>query len=86
MKRAKRFVCAILISVMLLVSFVRFLLNKHIGVNVKCLITTVFGVMFAEYMLEPFILPLPSFYILTLFVFGLFAGLAKYKKPEEAKP
>ena len=73
-------------TVMLLVLFIRFLLNKHIGVNIKCLITTVFGVMFAEYMLEPFILPLPSFYILTLFVFGLFAGLAKYKKPEEAKP
>ena len=49
----------------------------------KCLIVTVFGVIFVEYMMEPFILPLPSFYILSLFVFGLFSGLAAYKPIEE---
>lgn len=70
-------------TVMLFVSFIRFLINKHIGTSLKCLIVTVFGVIFVEYLMEPFILPLPSFYILSLFVFGLFSGLAAYKPIEE---
>lgn len=68
---------------MLVVNYIRFLLNKALPQEVKFLISTVFGVIFIEYMLEPFILPLPSFYILTLFIFGLFSGLSTFQPKEE---
>ena len=68
---------------MLIVNFIRFLCNKKVLIEIKILISTVFSVIFIEYMLEPFILPLPSFYILTLFIFGLFSGLSKFQPKEE---
>ena len=65
-------------TVLLVINFIRFLRNKNVPLEAKCLISTLCSLIFVEYMLEPFILPLPSFYILTLFVFGIFSGLAGY--------
>ena len=67
-------------TVLLLIRFVRFLLNKALSVELRFLIATLFGTIMVEYMLEPFMKPLPSFYMLTLFVFGVFCGLAGEKK------
>ena len=79
------FLIYMVFTVMLLVNFIRFLLNRTISADLKCMLTTVFGLMLVEYFLEPFILPLPSFYILSLFVFGLISGLAKYPKYKEER-
>ena len=61
------------------VNFIRFLANKHVPTNIKFFIATLFGTVFVEFMLEDLILPLPSYYILAMFIVGLFGGLAAYK-------
>lgn len=72
-------------TVMLFVSYIRFLRNRSLGIEIKTLLSTVFAIMLVEYCLEPFILPLPSFYILTLFVFGLISGLSGFPVIKEEK-
>ena len=70
-------------TVLLLRRVVLFLKNRAVPLPLKCLLTVTFGLVMAEYCLEPFILPLPSFYMLTLFLFGCISGLAQYHKKEE---
>ncbi len=72
-------------TVLLLIRFVRFLINKTVSTELRFMIATLFGAIMVEYMLEPFMEPLPSFYILTLFIFGVFCGLAGKKKDPEAQ-
>ena len=67
-------------TVLLLVRFGRFLFNKALSVELRFFIATLFGAIMVEYMMEPFMEPLPSFYMLTLFIFGAFCRLAEYKE------
>lgn len=63
-------------TVMLIVSYVRFFKDKRYTVAFKALLSTALFLIFVEFMMEPFILPLPSFYILCYFVMGLVSGFS----------
>ena len=71
-------------TVLLLIKFVKFLINRYLSLELRFMIATMFGLIMVEYMMEPFMEPLPSFYIITLFVFGVFCRLALYKPREES--
>lgn len=70
-------------TVLLLIRFIKFLLNRYLRYELRFLIATLFGLIMVEYMMEPFMEPLPSFYILTLFIFGVFSRLAVYRPQEK---
>ncbi len=63
--------------------YVRLLKNKCLSVDFKALLSTILFLVFVEFMMEPFIDPLPSFYILCFFVLGLVSGFSK--TPTEQK-
>lgn len=65
-------------TVLMIVDYIRLLINKHLSVEFKALLSTAVCLVFLIFMMEPFINPLPSFYILCLFVLGLISGFSKY--------
>ena len=71
-----------LFTVLVAVAFVRMLANKNVKTEQKFFIATLMGMFFVEYMLEDLINPLPSFYALSMFTFGLVCCLAGIKAPE----
>lgn len=64
-------------TVCMIYNYVRFFFSKHYTVAFKALLSTALALIFVEFMMEPFILPLPSFYILCYFVFGLITGFSR---------
>lgn len=70
-------------TLMMVVNFIRFLFNKNVPTNVKFFISTIFGTIFVEFMIEDLILPLPSYIILVNFIFGIISGLSVYKTKEQ---
>ena len=75
----KSFVLFCVFTLVTAVYFIRFLANRHVPTNVKFFIATLFGTVFVEFMVEDLILPLPSYYMLSFFTIGLFAGLSAYR-------
>lgn len=58
-------------------NYIRFFFNHNYSVALKAFLSTALALIFVEFMMEPFILPLPSFYILCYFVFGLISGFSR---------
>lgn len=69
-------------TVIMIYNYVRFFFSKHYSVALKALLSSALALIFVEFMMEPFILPLPSFYILCYLVFGLISGFSCNKPIE----
>lgn len=79
-------------TVLMVINGVRMLLSKKVEMRMKFFVYTMFAVILLEYFLEPFILPLPSFYILGLFLMGVITSESrrepiknKYRKYKKLK-
>ena len=56
---------------------VKMLFSKRVEMQMKFFVYIMFAVILLEYFLEPFMLPLPSFYILGLFLMGVITAEAR---------
>lgn len=72
-------------TVILVVDYIKMLINKNISYDFKALLSTALLFIFVEFMMEPFILPLPSFYILCLFILGVISGASCIGKEKSKK-
>lgn len=52
------------------INFVRLILNKKISVDIKVLFSLIVGMIAVQFTIEPLVLPVPSFYILSMFYLG----------------
>ena len=68
----------------MVVNGIKMLLSKKVELQMKFLVYIMFAVILLEYFLEPFILPLPSFYILGLFLMGVITSEAR-REPKKNK-
>ncbi len=64
-------------TVLMIINGVKMLFSKKVEMRMKFFVYIMFSVIFLEYFLEPFILPLPSFYILGLFLMGIITSEAR---------
>ena len=71
-------------TVLMVVNGIKMLLSKKVELQMKFLVYIMFAVILLEYFLEPFILPLPSFYILGLFLMGVITSEAR-REPKKNK-
>ncbi len=80
------FAVYVIFTVVVAVSYVRFLLSKENTVGVKCFLSLLLSVLFVEFMLEDLLYALPSFVLIAHFVFGVICGLAPpfRKKSDES--
>lgn len=79
-------------SVLMVKNGIKMLFSKKVEMQMKFFVYIMFSVILLEYFLEPFILPLPSFYILGLFLMGVITAEArrvpkknKYRKYKKLK-
>ena len=70
-------------TVLMIIDGVKMLFSKKVEMQFKFLVYIMFAVIFLEYFLEPFILPLPSFYILGLFLMGIITSEARREPKKE---
>ena len=71
-------------TVLMVINGVKMLLSKKVELRMKFFVYIMFAVILLEYFLEPFILPLPSFYIMGLFLMGVITSEAR-REPKKNK-
>lgn len=71
-------------TVVMVKNGIKMLFSKKVETQMKFFVFIIFAVILLEYFLEPFILPLPSFYIIGLFLMGVMTAEAR-REPRKAK-
>lgn len=64
------FIVFVLFTVSCAATFIKFIFNRYIDLSVKFLFSMIIGMIIVQFSIEPLVLPVPSYFILSMFYLG----------------